>query len=131
MVKKKKSVQEATAMAESRAVEDAMSVSKMRASLKEIKKFDGVIGYILRNSTSAAIDIKDSTKIMDYAVLSSSAFDAGEEFSELFDLGGIENIVIEGKDVKVLSLTINENNISIFMEKNADCNKILRKLREL
>jgi len=128
MVRKKKSLQEISGMTEAVAAEEATSVNNLRANLEEVKTYDGVIGYILRNSTSAAIDLKDPTKIIDYAILSSSALDASEELSRLFDLGEVKDIVVEGKDVKVLSLTINENKISIFLEKNADCEKILRKL---
>ena len=130
MVKKEKSAQNIAAVAEPVAVR-ATPVNDLRACLEEIKAYKGVIGYILRNSASAAIDLKDSTKLIDYAVLSSSALDASEEFSKLFNLGKIKKIVVEGKDVKKLSLTIDENRISVFMEKNADCEKILRRLRVL
>lgn len=130
MVKKKKSAQKIAAVAEPAAV-GATPVNDLRACLEEIKAYKGVIGYILRNSASAAIDLKDPTKLIDYAVLSSSALDASEEFSKLFDLGEIKNIVVEGKDVKKLSLTIEENRVSVFLEKNADCEKILRRLRAL
>jgi len=127
MVRKKRSFQEVAAVDEPLAVE-ATSVSNLRASLEEIKTYEGVIGYILRNSTSAAIDLNDPTKIIDYAILSSSALDASEEFSGLFNLGDVRQIIVEGKDVKVLSFAVGENKISIFMEKNADREKILRKL---
>ena len=130
MVKKEKSVQETAAMDEPVTI-DATSVNDLRGCLEEIKSYKGVIGYILRNSTSAAIDLKDPTKLIDYAILSSSALDASEEFSELFNLGKIKSIVVEGKDVKKLSLTVNENRISIFMEKNTDCEKILKRLHKL
>jgi len=127
MGKKKRSVQEVAAVAEPITVEET-SANDLRASLEEVKACDGVIGYILRNSTSAAIDLKDPTKIIDYAILSSSALDASKELSELFNLGGVKEIVVEGKDVKVVSFTVDENRISIFMEKDADHEKILRKL---
>lgn len=130
MVKKEKSAQNIAAVAEPVPVR-ATPVNDLRACLEEIKAYKGVIGYILRNSASAAIDLKDSTKLIDYAVLSSSALDASEEFSKLFSLGKIKKIVVEGKDVKKLSLTIDENRISVFMEKNVDCEKILRRLRAL
>lgn len=130
MVRKKKSVQDVAAIAEPIPV-GTVSEKDFRAILDEIKTYKGVIGYILRNSTSAAINLRDPTKIIDYAILSSSALDVGEEFSELFNLGAIKNIVVEGKDVKMLSLTIDENKISVFMEKNVDCGKILKKLRAL
>lgn len=128
MVKKKKSFPETAAITEPLAVEETTSEKNLRTSLEEIKNYDGVIGYILRNSTSAAIDLKDPTKIIDYAILSSSALEASEKLCELFDLGEAKNINVEGKDVKVLSLVIDDNRISVFMEKNADCEKVLRKL---
>lgn len=130
MARKKKSIQEVATVIEPVAVE-ATPLNDLRASLEEIKDYDGVIGYILRNSTSAAIDLKDPTKIIDYAILSSSALDASEELSELFNLGEVKNIVVEGKETKVLSLTIGENRISVFMEKKADSKKVLRKLHAL
>ncbi|RLI12441.1 hypothetical protein DRO25_00135 [Candidatus Bathyarchaeota archaeon] len=127
MPRKKKTVQNLAAVTEPLTVET--STNDLRARLDEIKAYDGVIGYILRNSTSAAIDLKDPTKIIDYAILSSSALDASQKMSELFNLGDVKDIIVEGKDVKVLSLTVDENKISVFMEKNADCSKILKKLR--
>lgn len=130
MVKKKKSVQETATMDEAVTI-DATSVNDLRECLKEIKSYNGVIGYILRNSNSAAIDLKDPTKLIDYAILSSSALDASEEFSELFNLGKTKSIVVEGKDVKKLSLTVDKNRVSIFVEKNADCEKILKRLNKL
>jgi len=130
MVKKKKRVQEVAAVAEAVTVE-ATPANHLRECLEEIKTYDGVIGYILRNSTSATIDLKDPTKLIDYAILSSSTLDTSEELSELFNLGDIKNTVVEGKDIKMLSLTIDENKISVFMEKNADCEKVLRKLHTL
>jgi predicted regulator of Ras-like GTPase activity (Roadblock/LC7/MglB family) len=129
MVKKKRDFQEVAAVAEPVTVEENISVNNLRANLEEIKTYDGVVGYILRNSTSAAIDLKDPTKLIDYAIISSSALDASEELSKLFDLGEVKDIVVEGKGVKMLSLIVGENKISIFLEKDADCEKILKKLQ--
>jgi predicted regulator of Ras-like GTPase activity (Roadblock/LC7/MglB family) len=112
-------------------VEETRPIKNLRANLEEIKTYDGVIGYILRNSTSAAIDLKDPTKIIDYAILSSSALDASEKLCELFHLGEVKNITVEGGEVKAVSLIVDENRISIFMEKDADCEKVLRKLHSL
>ena len=130
MTRKKKTVQAVTAMTEPLAVEES-HVNNLRANLEEINAYDGVIGYILRNSTSAAIELKDPTKLIDYAILSSSALDASEVLSEDFNLGTMKSIIVEGKDVKVLSLTVNENRVSVFMEKEANCEKVLRKLHSL
>jgi predicted regulator of Ras-like GTPase activity (Roadblock/LC7/MglB family) len=130
MVRKKKIAQEVAAVTEPLAVEESLGNS-LRANLEEINTYNGVIGYILRNSTSAAIDLKDPTKIIDYAILSSAALDASEVLSEVFKLGAMKNIIVDGKDVKVISLTVSENKISVFMEKEANCEKVLRKLHDL
>ncbi|MEM2972489.1 MAG: hypothetical protein QW270_08765 [Candidatus Bathyarchaeia archaeon] len=131
MVKKKRETPEITAITETATIEETKTADVLRSNLEEIKTYESVIGYILRNSTSAAIDLKDPTKIIDYAILSSSALDASEKLCELFNLGEIKNITVEGKEIKAVSLIIEENRISIFMEKNADCKEILRKLHSL
>ena len=128
MVKQKKSPEEIVSELEPIAVEKATCEDNLRPVLEEIKKSDGVIGYILRNTTSATIDLNDPTKLIDYATLSSSTFEAGEQLSELFELGKIRHIKVEGKDINTLHLSIDENDISIFMEKTADAKKILEKM---
>jgi predicted regulator of Ras-like GTPase activity (Roadblock/LC7/MglB family) len=130
MTKKKKSLEETATsgtLAQPIAIETS-ATEDLKTRLEEIKGYEGVIGYILRNATSAAIDLKDPTKLIEYAILSASAQDAAEELSELFSLGEIDNILVEGKEVKVLSLTKGENRISLFLEKNADIEKPLKKL---
>ena len=120
MTKKKKETELTNEVTEPIALHLTASESDLRAKLEEIKVREGVIGYILRNSHSASIDLKDPGKIIDYAILSSSTIDAAEELSNQFDVGNIESIVVEGKNVKMLSVIIDENRISIFMEKNFD-----------
>jgi predicted regulator of Ras-like GTPase activity (Roadblock/LC7/MglB family) len=130
MARKKKTVQETVTVTEPLSVEESHG-NNLRTNLEEIKTYDGVIGYIIRNSTSAAIDLKDPTKLIDYAILSSSALDASEALSEDFNLGDVKSIIVDGKDVKVLSLTASDNRISVFMDKETNCEKILRKLHDL
>jgi hypothetical protein len=132
MNKRKKTLQETVSeVAEPVAVEETAPSNNLRTNLDEIKTYEGVIGYIMRNTTSAAIDLKDPTRIIDYAILSSSALDALKDLTELFDLGDAKSIIVEGKDVKMLSVVADENRTSVFMEKNADCASILRKLRSV
>jgi len=132
MVKKRKDVQHVVALTEPiTVVEETTTANNIRTRLEEIENYEGVVGYILRNSSSASIDLKDPTKIIDYAIISSSSIDASQTLSELFELGQAKNIVAEGKNVKVLSLVLEENRISVFMDKNVDSEKILKKLRAL
>jgi len=128
MVKQKKNLEETVNELEPIAIEKAECEDNLRPALEEIKKSDGVIGYILRNTTSATIDLNDPTKLTDYATLSSSTFEASEQLSELFELGKIRHIKVEGKDTDTLLLSIDENDISIFIEKNVDAKKILEKM---
>ena len=108
---------------------EGTDAEKIRANLEKIKSNQEVVGYIFRNTTSAAIDLKDPSKIIDYAIVSSSALDAAEKLSELFNIGTANHIIIQGKDVKMLSLSMGENKLSVFLEKNADHQKILKKLK--
>jgi predicted regulator of Ras-like GTPase activity (Roadblock/LC7/MglB family) len=134
MVKRKKSIHETstTVIMEDEtavsSVEEDQTFTNLRTSLAEINKCEGVLGYILRNATSATIDLKDPAKLVEYAILSSQALDSSQEIAELFDIGDIENILIEGKDIKVLCMAIDENKISIFMEKTADHADILKRV---
>jgi len=103
-------------------------IEKLQESLKDIKTTEGIIGYLLRSSNSASIDLKDPTKIIDYAVLSTIALNAGQEISNTFEIGEANTIVVEGGDIKVLSKMIGDNRLSIFMEKKVDHNKLCKDL---
>jgi len=129
MVKKRRSIQETVEVEEPVAVEEATSTSDFRSSLDQIKAHEGVIGYILRNATSASIDLKDPTTIVDYAILSSSALDAGKELTGFLELGDMKSVIVEGKSSKMLSVVVGDSKISVFMEKSVDCETILRMLR--
>jgi len=86
------------------------------------------MGYILKNDLTAKINLKDSAKVVDFAMLSSQAFDSAAELSASFDIGNINNIVIDGTDIKVLCVNADENTACIFMEKSTDHVKILNKI---
>ena len=134
MVKKRKSITETTTTVmiddESAvtSVEENQAFENLSAQLAEIRKCNGVVGYILRSATSATIDLKEPEKIVEYAILSSQVLESSHEISELFDIGNVENILVEGKNIKVLCMTIGENKISIFMEKTVDHADILNRI---
>jgi len=97
-------------------------------ALENIRSKEGIIGYILRNSKSASVDLNDPDKIIDYAMLSTESLETGEIASEIFELGVISSVVVEGNDVKVLSLVIGDQRLSIFMAKEVDHNRMLKEL---
>jgi len=108
--------------------ESVSTDERIKQKVESVKSKEGVIGYILRNSTSASIDLKDPTKIIDYAVLSSSAFEASEELSKTFKLGEVKYSLIKGDTVKLLSFINGESRVSVFMENNIDHKRIYKDL---
>jgi predicted regulator of Ras-like GTPase activity (Roadblock/LC7/MglB family) len=127
--KKRKDELQTTEAAEPTVIENVTFESTLRTNLEEIRNYDGIVGYILRNTNSASIDLKDPAKIIDYAILSSTTFDSTEELSKLFNLEGIKNIIINGKNLKMISLTIEKNRISIFLENSSDADRVLQKIQ--
>lgn len=104
------------------------SFANLSASLAEIRKLKGVVGYILRNDTSAIIDLNEQEKIIDYAVLSSQMHEASVEMTKQFNLGETESVLVEGKDIKVLCMNVGENRVSVFMEKSATHAWIIKRI---
>ena len=102
---------------------------KLQEKLQDIKDQEGIIGYILRGSKSASIDLKDPTKIIDYAVLSSTTFEAGENMTETLQLGEINSIFVESEETKLLSMKSKDHCLSIFMEKSVDHDKLVKSLK--
>jgi predicted regulator of Ras-like GTPase activity (Roadblock/LC7/MglB family) len=108
--------------------EENSGFASLSASLTEIRKLKGVIGYILRSNTSAIIDLNEQDKIIEYAVLSTQIHDSSQEIVKQFNLGETESILVEGENVKVLCMSIGENKISVFMEKSATHAWIIKRI---
>lgn len=95
-------------------------IENLRENLAGIKGRAGIIGYILRASDSASIDLKDPNKIIDYAVLSAAALEEAVNIANTFEIGEISNTILEGKKMKVLLLRFGDYSLGVFMEKNVD-----------
>jgi predicted regulator of Ras-like GTPase activity (Roadblock/LC7/MglB family) len=108
--------------------EDSSVFSSLAASLAEIRKLKGVMGYILRSNTSAIIDLSEQEKIIEYAILSSQIFESSNEIAKQFNLADIESVLVEGKCVKVLCMSIGDNKIGIFMERTATHAWIIKRI---
>lgn len=109
-------------------IEEPTSMASLRVSLDRIKLRPGIIGYIVRGPTSASVDVKDPSKIIDYAALSAEAMEASDSLSESFDLGKMCSIVLEGKNAKILLLRKGEQELTVFMEKSVDHNAVYKEL---
>ena len=101
----------------------------LQEKLQEIKDQEGIIGYILRDEKSASIDLKDPKKIIEYAMLSSTAFDVGQNISEDLQMGELQTLLLESEETKLLSMKIDEQRLSLFMEKNVNHKKIYKEIK--
>ncbi len=102
--------------------------ASLSTSLAEIRKLNGINGYILRSDTSAIIDLTEQDKIIDYAILTSQISESSSEIANQFNMEEIKSVLVEGKTVKVLCMTVGENKIAVFMEKTATHTWIIKRI---
>jgi predicted regulator of Ras-like GTPase activity (Roadblock/LC7/MglB family) len=107
--------------------EETQSISD---SLAEIRKLEGVIGYIFRSEMAAKIDLNEPDKIIEYAMLSTELLDCTEVIEQQFDVGSVECIIAEGKHTKVLCIANGINRISVFMSNTCDQEKVRQKIAQ-
>ena len=123
-----KSTSEFTPDAVISAEEEKSTFANLSASLAEIRKLKGVIGYILRNDVSAIIDLALPEKLTDYALFSYEINEVCQDMIKSFSLGETESMLVEGEKVKILCMNIAENKVSVFMEKNATHAWIIKRI---
>jgi predicted regulator of Ras-like GTPase activity (Roadblock/LC7/MglB family) len=107
-------------LAETQSAEEPQASPDLAKDLSKICKREGVLGYILRDISTATIDLKNPEKIVEYALLTSQALESSQVLSQLFGIGEFRSALIEGKDVKALCMMVGESKINIFMEKSVD-----------
>ena len=134
MLKQKIIDQSATELPDSAAVisvvDDNPMFLDLAASLVEIRKLNGIMGYILRSNTSAIIDLADQDKIIEYAILSSQICESSSEMAKQFNLTNIKSVLVEGKTVKLLCLNMSDNRVSVFMEKTATFDSLIKRIQQ-
>lgn len=97
--------------------DDNSVFTNLTATLAEIRKLKGVLGYILRSNSAALLDLTQKESITDYAMLSSEIHDCTAAIANQFKLADVECAVVEGQATKVLCMGIGENRLAVFMEK--------------
>ena len=105
------------------------SFENVAASLCEIRKLKGVQGYILRSDSSAIVDVLEQEKLSSYALFSWQIYDSSLTMTNQFNLSGIENVLVEGKNLNVLCMSVGDNKVSIFMDKTANDGWIVKRIR--
>ena len=108
--------------------EEKSTFASLSSSLAEIRKLKGVIGYILRSTDSAIIDLASSEKLTEYAIFSYEVAEACREMIKDFSFGETESMLVEGECVKVLCMNIDDNKVGVFMEKEATHAWIIKRI---
>lgn len=130
---KQKNTQSSTDLADRAAVitvGDNSAFTNMATCLAEIRKLSGVAGYILRNDTSAIVDLTPQEKIADYAIFSWQIAESSGEIAKQLNLTDMKNVVVEGKTIKVLCIDHSENRVSVFIDKTLDHDSIIKKIEQ-
>ena len=110
------------------AVDDETIFTNLSASLTEIRKLKGVVGYILRSNTAAVIDLPFQEQLTEYAMLSSQVFEYSGGVVEEFKLTDVESILVEGSKLKLLCMRMGENKVSVFMDKTCAHTWIVKRI---
>lgn len=108
--------------------EQNSAFANLATSLAEIRKLKGVTGYILRSDSSAIFDLNQQDMAVEYALLSTEINEYGATAAKQLGLGNSECILVEGKDVKMLTMNVSGNKISILMEKTATHAWIIKRI---
>jgi len=96
--------------------------------LAEIRKTNGIIGFILKNSTQAVADINKAEELAEFAMLASQLFDSSKKLFKHFEVSIVEYEILEGSRMQILCLSIGGNQLSVLMEKSIDYCKVLNRV---
>lgn len=104
--------------------------SQLKAALEDICRFEGVNGYILKDTSIANINL-EKTQINHFALLASHTSACFNELGTLFSLGNFKSTIVECERKNFLCIQNGEITVNILMDKNADIAKIQRIISEL
>ena len=110
------------------AEDEDIDFASLGASLTEIRKLKGVSGFILRGSTSAIVDLAEPDKMVQYALWSHQLFERSLEIAKQSNIATVESVLLEAEKMKVLYMSIGENQVCVLMDKNANHSWIIKKI---
>jgi hypothetical protein len=108
--------------------EEKRVFENLQPILAEIRKSNGIIGFILKNSTQAAVDIDNAEELTEFAMLSSQLFESREKLAEVSDVNTLNRVVLESSKIRIMCLCVGGNQLSVFMEKSVDHCRVLKEV---
>ena len=100
----------------------------LHSTLKEIREKNEILGFILKGSAYAVIDLDSNEDLAKFAILVSQLANFSKQVLNLHEETLARSVVLEGKGLKVLCLNIRGNEIGILMKKSNDDREILNKI---
>jgi hypothetical protein len=114
-----------SALAES---EETRVFKKLQPILVEIRKNPNLIGFTMKNSTQAIVDVNKPEELAQLSLLASQLFESSRKLLTACNQRSMKRAVLEGSKMRILCLSIDGNQLSIFMEKTLDCDRIVEQL---
>ncbi len=104
---------------------------KLKPMLVELRKENELQGYILRNSTQAIIDLNNPKETAELALLATQLIDTSENLLRTSNQEQMKSVVFEGSILKALCMKIGSNQISIFMSKSVNHERIMERFASI
>lgn len=104
---------------------------KLKPIIAEIRKNNKLTGFVLKNSTQAIADLDKPEEISELALLASRLFNASEKLLSVCNHEQMKNAVMEGSKMRVLCIGIRGNQLSMFMDKSVDYERILERFTSI
>jgi hypothetical protein len=110
--------------------EEARIFKNLQPILAEIRQHNKLIGFTVKNSTHASAVMDEPIDLHQLSLLADQIFRFSAKLLNACDQTSMKSAVLEGSEMRILCLNICGNQVSFFMDKIVDSNRILEKLAE-
>ena len=110
------------------AEEVVISASDISEKINDVQEDSTYESLLTSAQSNATVDGNEPSRIVEYAMLASQAFESSEKMADTFDLGEIRNVIVEGQSAKALCANLDRNKLCVFMKKTADYSWMLELL---
>ena len=107
--------------------EETHFFKKLKPILIDIRKNNKLRGFILKNSTQAIVDLNKPEELAELAVFASQIFNASAKLLRVCSHEQMKSAVLKGSKMTVLCVSIGGNELSIFVDKEVDYERILER----
>jgi hypothetical protein len=110
--------------------EETRVFKKLKLRLSDIRKNNKLMGFTLKNSTQALADVDKPEELTELALLSNQIFCTSAKLLNACNQAAMKSAILEGSKMRILCLSVSGNQLTMFMEKTVNTDRILEKLVE-